>query len=854
MVPLRLQLRNFMSYRGDDNEVDFSGLHLASVVGDNGHGKSALLDAITWALWGKSRARRDDDLITQGEKETEVRFEFELNGQRYRVVRRRSRANKRGHTILELQVYDGMAFRPISGTTVQKTQAEINKLLRVDYETFINSAFILQGRADEFTTRPPGKRKEILADILGLGVYDEYAQRARDKAREAEAEVKRISRELEQIEEEARAIPRWEREVEEARRQVEEIERKHREAERELNRLRDEKRALESRAEELTKVERQLRGIQDKLRHQQARKEQLLTRIAEDEAVLDRAGEIEAAYTQLQEARRALERWNCKMRELLGIQQEREQAQRQVDAARGKLERRLHHAQQVVDECQAHLAEAEELAGRREALLREREELEALERELEALQQERQAAQEERVELRTENKRLKEAMDELKERIDLLEREAGARCPVCRQPLSEEHRRQALDEALAEGRELGDRFRRNQERLKELKVQAEMLDQRVEEINARLKRERPRVTRALAQVEQRLEQVDAARRRLEEARAEVERLEQQLQAGDFAHEAQARLAKLDEEARKLGYDRAAHDATEQRVRALQAAEAEWQRLRVARERIEGEREALCDVNTRLQELQQQAEELEVKQQQLREELKNLPDLRRRVRAQEEEVARLEGELGKAQRQLGSAQQCLEFARQQAAKKPAKETERRQWQERRDAFQFLAEAFGKRGLQAMIIESVLPELEDEANRLLALMTDGRMYVQLRTQRETRQGGVVETLDIVIADERGERPYELYSGGEAFRVNFALRIALSKLLARRAGARLQTLFIDEGFGSQDRVGRERLVEAINAIRDEFARIFVITHIEELKDAFPARIDVVKDDNGSRVYVTL
>ena len=72
---------------------------------------------------------------------------------------------------------------------------------------------------------------------------------------------------------------------------------------------------------------------------------------------------------------------------------------------------------------------------------------------------------------------------------------------------------------------------------------------------------------------------------------------------------------------------------------------------------------------------------------------------------------------------------------------------------------------------------------------------------------------ETLDIIISDAAGPREYELFSGGEAFRVNFAIRLALSRVLAQRAGARLQTLVIDEGFGSQDAEGRQRLIEAIN-----------------------------------------
>ena len=103
------------------------------------------------------------------------------------------------------------------------------------------------------------------------------------------------------------------------------------------------------------------------------------------------------------------------------------------------------------------------------------------------------------------------------------------------------------------------------------------------------------------------------------------------------------------------------------------------------------------------------------------------------------------------------------------------------------FTELREAFGKRGLQAMIIESAIPEIEIEANRLLSRMTEGRMGLRLETQRENVTGGVRETLDIRIADELGEREYGMYSGGEAFRANLALRIAVSKLLARRVPER-------------------------------------------------------------------
>ena len=126
-----------------------------------------------------------------------------------------------------------------------------------------------------------------------------------------------------------------------------------------------------------------------------------------------------------------------------------------------------------------------------------------------------------------------------------------------------------------------------------------------------------------------------------------------------------------------------------------------------------------------------------------------------------------------------------------------------------------------------------------------LTDGKMHVRLETLKDKKAGGTMETLEIIITDELGvPRAYETFSGGEAFRVNFALRIALAQLLAERSGVRVRTLVIDEGFGTQDTQGIEGLVEAIQVIKEDFDKIVVITHMDQIKEAFPVRIEVEKD----------
>jgi exonuclease SbcC len=103
MIPVRLELKNFLPYRSPD-PVRFDGIHLACLTGPNGAGKSSLLDAITWALWGKARAKRDEELVHLGQGDMYVQLDFEQEGSTYRVLRRRSRG-KRGQGTLDLFIF-----------------------------------------------------------------------------------------------------------------------------------------------------------------------------------------------------------------------------------------------------------------------------------------------------------------------------------------------------------------------------------------------------------------------------------------------------------------------------------------------------------------------------------------------------------------------------------------------------------------------------------------------------------------------------------------------------------------------------------------------------------------------------
>ncbi|MEM0964319.1 MAG: SMC family ATPase, partial [Bacteroidota bacterium] len=213
MTPVRLQLHNFLSYGEEAPALDFEELHVACLSGGNGQGKSALLEAMTWAVWGEARkssdARKpDEELLRIGSRSMSVTFDFRSADVEYRIVRsyQQSASGKTSKPGLEVQVRDGDDWRPITASSVRETQAVIDERVGVDYETFINSTFLLQGRSDEFTKKKPGERKEILGKILALGRYEAMAAKAgarwsalREQAKTLEAESERLAAALEPV-------------------------------------------------------------------------------------------------------------------------------------------------------------------------------------------------------------------------------------------------------------------------------------------------------------------------------------------------------------------------------------------------------------------------------------------------------------------------------------------------------------------------------------------------------------------------------------------------------------------------------------------------------------------------------
>ena len=328
MIPVKLAMCNFMPYKGSVPPLFFSGIHTACICGDNGDGKSALIDAMTWALWGRTRARSDDDLVHLGQTDMEVEFVFAIGQQPYRIIRKHSKSKRRGRsgrTSLEFQIADGDGFRPITGDSIAQTHQKIIDILHMDYPTFTNSAFLRQGHADEFTVKRPVERKQVLADILGLSFYDELEGRAKDLARQQGTAKVQLGSAIRDIDEELARKPTYEAEFEKARSELSRIEEITREQESRLNGLRQEKEVLENKRTQLIQLEEHIGGTKRDLERWDDQVKQHQSRLEEYEELSARRADIEESYSQLSLAKKLGDELDYKFRQSVNLERQKSQ-------------------------------------------------------------------------------------------------------------------------------------------------------------------------------------------------------------------------------------------------------------------------------------------------------------------------------------------------------------------------------------------------------------------------------------------------------------------------------------------------------------------------------------------------
>jgi exonuclease SbcC len=856
MIPVKLRIEGFLSYR-ETVELDFTSFNLACISGPNGAGKSALLDAITWALFGQAR-KRDESIINNhpSVKTATVVFDFDFEGARYRV----QRINPRGKTTsVEFFIWSEAGgngrWNPLTERTLRETDNKIEAILKMNFETFTNASFFLQGKADQFATAKPAERKRILNNILDLEVWESYREAASQKRREKETSINALESRVNEIQSELDEEPQRKERLETLEARLALIVKQRQERASALENVRQMRAALAEQAAMLEAYQSQMDSI---AQSQQRVLEILSARRIEKETydqTLQAAEAIEKAYHNWQSVHTELEAMEKIAEEFRKRDALRHEPLSLIKAEEARLKESLAGLREQKATLQKNLAGLETLEIQKAAA---NEKMDAARQKLEeraTLQEEAARLQAQQAEAKAENPRLRNEMDELKKRIDQLEAAEGVECPLCGGPLNANERRGLIERLTQSGVQLGDRYRANAQLLKNYEEELNQIGLKLADLKSDEEALRE-ATRLVDQIENQKASLIAQEQTWEEKGSpRLLEITTALETGSYAQEARQRLVEIDTELLGLGYDLEAHEKLRQIERAGREVQEKFQQLETARA-------TLAPITREITSLEDQLHTIEENLKTMKstyDEASNrysaaeasIPDLDRAETALHD-IQEQENQLRK---DVGAATQNVLVLESLKERKSAMLQEREAISRQIADLKQLERAFGKDGIPALLIEQALPEIEEFTNDLLTRLSNGRLSFNFETQREykdSKREDRKETLDMVINDGIGKRDYELFSGGESFLVDFSIRLALSQVLARRSGARLQTLVIDEGFGSQDAQGRQRLVEAINQVRDDFKMILVITHLDELKEAFPARIEVEKTPQGSKLQV--
>lgn len=764
MRPLCLELEGFTAFR-EHTEIDFDGVDLFALTGPTGSGKSSIIDAMVFALYGSvpRHGKRDvAPIVSTGRLETKVRLDFEVAGRLYTAVRVVRRTPRGGANTGEARLESGDEV--LAGNAAEVTE-RVTELLGLTFDQFTKSVVLPQGEFARFLHDKPAARQDLLVSLLDLGVYEEVARAARVRQQLAEgkaAEVRSRLEDLAAVDEEvvARATARVEElekllaAVEAAVPGLEELEEQGRQAAARVAELETRHRALRS----LT-APADLDELGPKLDETRVQVADAGARLEESEQRMEAAEGRLAALP----SRSDLEVWAMAATE-----------RGQAIGRRKDLEDELSVAEETVAVAVAAEAEAEaELIRRRDADL---------------------AAH------------LRRGLT------------PGDECPVCGQVVTEvppvgnaaglEEAERAVDEARATRRVAEERRAAISAKLTEVVDQVERLDAVLAEAPA------------AEEVEARLVQVGEAEKELEAAKKDREAARQ-------AHAVATRgLEALEEDAKRLATQlmKARDVVAALDPPAIDPADPTegWRRLLSWRDQVAPE------LGERLAAVTSEVEEL-----------------RRRYRTAEEELrqrCRSAGvEPGDRLRDavvsdLAAAQVKREGLVADLRRKEGLASELERLETEAEVAKTLARHLSASGFEKWLLDEALRVLADGANRRLAELADGRYSLAVSSNL------AFEVIDHQAADER--RTVRSLSGGETFLVSLALALSLAdqiSSLAASGTSRLDSIFLDEGFGTLDAETLETVASVISDIGADGKMVGLVTHVRDLADQLPVRFEV-------------
>jgi exonuclease SbcC len=790
----RLRLVNFRQH--EDTELVL-GVGITGIIGPNGAGKTTLLEAIAWALYGTEAARGTRDTIRRRgagvRAPVRVEVDFRLGAHRYRVVR----------TLNGAELYQDAETAPVVNSLAAVTD-RVGRLLGMSREEFFNTYFTGQKQLAVMSAMKPTERAQFLSRVLGY----ERLRIAQERLRETRLTLKARLQALESALPDPAELDEAEASAGARLTAAEALEagsvRALEAAERRRAETAPRWQELQQQREKVASLESDLRLAEHRVNSAREAFAQLDRQLVEAN---EARGRLEGLKQQLAPLE-TLRAERSRLDDLAAVHARRQVALAQLEEARSAL--------QNVRNRQARLPPADEVEAARGVVEEQRARLEVID---ESYRERRSAWDRDLQDAKTKRTTLRDQYKDLKEQLDRI---TGAgpdgACPTCARPLGAEYDNVlgVLDRQLQDVLFNGNYFKARVEQLTTEPPELADLDRQRAAGEAALSEATTRLARLTAQAQ------EGRALRTEQARlkARAAELEQQVEAGP------------------TDYDPNRHAEVRRQLHALDPLALQAERLRAAAERAEAlvtEAEAaerdLSDHEGQVRAIREQLTALGYSQEAYEAAKAAWEGAERERREAEMQIVRVRAERGAAAEavEVVIRRRAERARREEDAKRAARDLKLSNEQDR---------AFTE--LRTDLNLQLRPDLSDLASGFLRDLSNGR-YTELELDEEY----------VATIVEAGE-PKPVISGGEEDIANLAIRLAISQMIADRAGQPLSLLVLDEIFGSLDEERRASVLDLLRSLADRFPQVILITHIENLSEGFDrvVRVDYDVERGAARV----
>ncbi len=290
MILRKITLKNFLIH--EDTQLEFSPNGITAIIGENGSGKSSIIEAIQFAFFGDSDKGDRKDLVKWGRKQAKVELEFETKDGLYKVIKEINKTGKNVNTNSEIYIYENGRFRPYYQKEVNKVLPKITRLTK---KTFFTSVLIKQGEIEGILREKPSERKKIIEDLLNINLY----RKIQDQFKENQ---KRVKTRLDILQEDVLKIDKnqIQQYLEELNNQLEHLSKDYENLNQKLNNIKQKLKEIENQEKQASYLQSEIGKLEESIKNIKANIENYENQLKEIESLKTKFSELESKFNQLE--------------------------------------------------------------------------------------------------------------------------------------------------------------------------------------------------------------------------------------------------------------------------------------------------------------------------------------------------------------------------------------------------------------------------------------------------------------------------------------------------------------------------------------------------------------------------